>query len=128
MVWSISFILLLYSFPLAGQTLPVKDGTAFLQDNPADSLTVEDLLELVDEFEFTDPEKAKAYAQKAVKAAEESGNKIDEIKGLYKLSWLYIDQGNRSTAKPYFEDGLEKAKKIDNQFLTAEGNYLQSYF
>lgn len=93
-----------------------------------DSLTAEKQLELSDKYRFSAPEEAISYAQKAVEAAEESGNENIEIKGLYKLSWLYMDQGKQNTAKPYFEDGLEKAKEIDNQYLITEGYYLLSYF
>lgn len=122
MRWSIVLILMFYSMSFFGQAL-AADHLSYYQTAPDDSLTTGKLLELSNKYTFSEPEKAKAYAERAVSVAFETGNKSDEIKGLYQLGSIDIRQGNSNAARPHFEAGLEKSRELDNRQLTADGLY-----
>jgi signal transduction histidine kinase/DNA-binding response OmpR family regulator len=91
--------------------------------------SVEELLELVDEWIFNDPALARNYAEQALELSRETGSPEDEIKSLYVNGELLMRASNRIEALPFFEEGIEKAEASKIQTLIAKGHYhLSRYY
>lgn len=96
------------------------------QISTQDSISIEKLLEFVDEFIFSDSKKAMEYALEIVFLSKKTGNREGEIKGLYNVGEIYIRQGDLDSAKPYLDEGLYKSQEMNHRILMADGYYHQS--
>ncbi|MDZ7757170.1 tetratricopeptide repeat protein [Rhodohalobacter sp.] len=94
------------------------------------SKSAEELLELVDEFIFSDPDLALEYAQQALVESRESANTEMEIKALYEIGEIYIRTAkNSQEILSNFKEGIEKSREGEFKKLTAEGHYnLSRYY
>lgn len=116
----LGFILCFSPLELFSQTVAIDEN------NPE---SVDDLLELIDEWIFNDPARAKNYAEQALELSRNTGIAEDEIKSLYVNGELLMRASNRNEAFPFFEDGFEKAEASNNQKLIAKGHYhLSRYY
>lgn len=122
MGWLIIPSLFVLSFFFCGVN-PARERFTDDHTSSQDSITVEELLEFVDEFIFTEPERAMEYAEQMVSLSKETGNLEGEIKGLYNMGEIYIRQGDLDLAKSYLDDGLHKSQELNHRILTAQGHY-----
>ncbi len=64
-----------------------------------------------------DYEKAEKYLSEGLEGVKKVGDKYGEAVAYYYLGWLYIDKGDKKTAKDYFTRAYNLFKSIG-----AEGN------
>lgn len=69
------------------------------------------------------PELAKEYAIKAIELAKNDKDETTETLSYYQLGSINIRQGNIQEALPNFQNGMQIAEKVQDKFLSAEGNY-----
>lgn len=104
------------------------DSLTTLMEISHDSAKVEVLLALSEEYHYLDTEKARMFGVQALDMARLSGHQIREIKSLYQLARLASNKDAEPSSSELMEEGLEKAKLINNEFLVAEGYYFLSKY
>ncbi len=121
-------LILLAGFLLAGLGSEASNSVTF-KATSQDSLSAKALLDLSDKYTFSNPQKAKGYAQKALITAKKRGDKSEEIKSSYQLGEINVRLGDLEKGKPYLENGLTISRKINNRGLIARGDYdLSRYY
>jgi tetratricopeptide (TPR) repeat protein len=78
------------------------------------------LLNLSNEYKNNDPEKALAFARKALHFTEESGNTDDQLKAMLKLSEIYCSLSDFKAAMEYARKSKDLAGELDNRSELAE--------
>ncbi len=120
-------LILLTGCLLAGRGSEAGITVAFKTTSP-DSLSAQALLDLSDQYTFSNPQKAKEYAQKAIISSRKAGDKKVQIRSLYRLGAIDLGEDNPDKAKPRFEEGLKISHKINNRELIATGYYHLSHY
>lgn len=123
----ITIILILNGLSPVAQKSAI-DSLSSMLNAAKDSAKVNVLIALSNEYAYNDPEKAKQYANEATALSKEIGFTKGEIRSLYQLGSIVSMQGDRPASQSFFEAGLEKSRKINDQYLTAKGYYYLSRF
>jgi len=93
-----------------------------------DTSKVNVLLELAAEYEYVDRGKAMQYTKQASELAKAVNFKKGEIRSQYELAILSFLNGNRASALPFLEIGLEMSQQINNDLLIALGYFHMSHY
>ncbi|HKI44707.1 MAG TPA: tetratricopeptide repeat protein [Balneolales bacterium] len=121
-------LILLAGFLLSGHVSESSNFATF-KTTSRDSLSSKALLDLSDEYTFSNPEKAKGYAQKALIIAKKEDDKSAEIRSSYRLGEINIRLGDLEEAKPYLNDGLKISRTINKRTFIARGLFdLSKYY
>jgi len=115
-----SAVVLILMFLASSAVACTKTADAY---QTQENLTIQELLELVDEWIIINPDLALEYALQAVSASREAGNFEGEIRALYKIGDIHYRSTDKTSSMPFYAEGLEKSQTMGNRLLTAEGHY-----